>query len=367
MNIYKTIGLMSGTSLDGLDVAYCEFEKNSDGWKYDIKHAETFAYSPEWKESLSNIVTASSQELMNVNVALGKLFGQLVNEFITKYRVSPEFIASHGHTVFHQPEKGFTLQIGSGYEILKATKIKVICDFRSLDVALGGQGAPLVPIGDELLFNRYDFCLNLGGISNISFDADDQRIAFDIAPHNIVLNRLAKLLGHEFDDKGKIAESGTLNQNLMLKLNELEYYGRKNPKSLGIEYIEKKVLPIIDEAKLPVEDKMNTFTHHVAYQIDQEIQKVLTRGNKGKLLITGGGAHNEFFIKLLRQYSTERYDVQIPDRKTIDFKEALVFALLGVLRLRGEVNALRSVTGAIRDSCTGVVLELLPEMAGRKS
>jgi anhydro-N-acetylmuramic acid kinase len=360
MNIYKIIGLMSGTSLDGLDIAYCEFIKNENGWHYEIKHAETFVYDTEWKERLSNIVKASSQELMIANVALGKLFGQLAHGFIKKYQVSPELIASHGHTVFHQPENGFTLQIGSGYEILNACNIKVVCDFRSLDVSLGGQGAPLVPIGDKLLFKEYDFCLNLGGISNISFDVNGRRRAYDIAPHNIIMNRLARQLGREYDDKGKTAASGKMDNALWQKLNGMDYYSKKNPKSLGIEYLEKHFLPVLEEARMPVEDKMNTFAHHVACQIDKEIKKVLPMKKKGQLLVTGGGAFNDFFITLLRQYSAGNYDVQIPDERIINFKEALVFAFLGVLRLRGEVNALKSVTGAQRDSCTGVVLELLP-------
>jgi anhydro-N-acetylmuramic acid kinase len=357
MNIYKAIGLMSGTSLDGLDIAYCEFEKNGDGWNFKIKHAETFSYDREWKEKLTNAINLSAMELMDAHVELGRLFGKLTNTFVRNYNLSPDLIASHGHTVFHQPDKGFTLQVGSGYEILKTCHVKVICDFRSLDVALGGQGAPLVPIGDKLLFSEYDFCLNLGGISNISFDKINDRIAFDIAPHNIVLNYLAKQLGHEFDPNGRFAKTGNLNGDLLRSLNGLEYYKKTFPKSLGIEYIKEMIFPALINAEIPTEDKLHTFNHHVAFQIDHEIKKALPSGKKGKLLITGGGAYNAFFLQLLHLHSNDRYNIKIPDDNTINFKEALIFAFLGVLRLRKEVNALKSVTGASRDSCTGVVLE----------
>jgi anhydro-N-acetylmuramic acid kinase len=357
MNNYKAIGLMSGTSLDGLDIAYCEFKKNGNGWNFKIKHAETFSYDREWKERLTNAINFSAMELMHAHVELGRLFGNLTNNFIRNYNLSPDLIASHGHTVFHQPDKGFTLQIGSGYEILKLCHVKVICDFRSLDVALGGQGAPLVPIGDRMLFSGYDFCLNLGGISNISFDVTGNRIAFDIAPHNIVLNHLSKRIGRDFDPNGKFAKAGKMNEGLFRHLNDLEYYKKVFPKSLGLEYIKEMFFPAFRESEIPIEDQLNTFNYHVAFIIDREIKKALPSGKRGRLLITGGGAYNSFFLQLLRQYSNDRYRIEIPEENIINFKEALIFAFLGVLRLRNETNALKSVTGATRDSCTGLVIE----------
>jgi anhydro-N-acetylmuramic acid kinase len=358
MKIYRTIGLMSGTSLDGLDIAYCEFEKKDAHWTYTLRIAETFPYDKVWVERLSNIVNASALALMETHVELGRLFGHLTRSFIEKNKIEPVVIASHGHTVFHQPDKGFTTQIGSGYEIVKACNTKVVCDFRSFDVALGGQGAPLVPIGDKLLFGKYDFCLNLGGISNISFDVADKRTAYDIAPQNIVLNDLAKQIGKNYDDKGSIARTGKTNDKLLNDLNQLDYYQRPYPKSLGIEYIEKHVFPIINASKVPLEDKLHTFNHHAAMQIDREIKKVVPHEKKGKLLVTGGGAFNSFFIDLLSQYANDKYVVEVPDSNTVNFKEALIFAFLGVLRIRKEINVLKSVTGAIQDSCSGVVLDL---------
>jgi anhydro-N-acetylmuramic acid kinase len=358
MKIYKAIGLMSGTSLDGLDIAYCEFAKRDNEWHYDLKIAKTYPFDRSWMERLAGIANETSLELMLAHVELGRLFGALTSDFIHKNSLAPDFIASHGHTVFHQPENGLTLQIGSGYEILKACRLKVVCDFRSLDVTLGGQGAPLVPIGDKLLFGNYDFCLNLGGISNISFDVANERIAFDIAPHNIVLNYLSKKLGHDFDPNGRFAETGNYNENFFRELNQLDYYKKSFPKSLGIEYVNKMVFPLIDRLNISTEDQLHTYNHHVAFQIDREIKKVSRSDKTGKLLITGGGAYNGFFLKQLRYYSDGKYQIEVPSKETIEFKEALIFAFLGVLRLRNEVNALKSVTGASQDSCTGVVLEL---------
>ncbi len=357
MDIYKTIGLMSGTSLDGLDIAYCVFRTDGIKWEYEIRHAETLPYDQDWQKRLSTIMSVSSVELMKTHVELGKLHGNGVAEFMKKYSLNPDLIASHGHTVFHQPEKGFTLQISSGYEIMKSCRKKVVCDFRSLDITLGGQGAPLVPVGDKLLFADFDYCLNLGGISNISFDQQQTRIAYDIAPNNIVLNKLANELGHDYDPEGSIAKTGILRKDLLDTLNQLDYYSLPFPKSLGMEYIMKEVFPIIDDSGYSIEDKLCTFNHHIAFQINQEIIKSLSGKSDHSLFLTGGGAFNSYFVKLLKEYAQARYNIHLPDKKTINYKEALIFAFLGVLRIRNEVNALKSVTGAYQDSCTGIIIE----------
>lgn len=357
-NNYRAIGLMSGTSVDGLDIAYCEFSLE-EKWNYVIRQAETIPYNVAWKERLIHVTELSAAQLTLADVELGRLFGKLTSDFINKHGLHPDLIASHGHTVFHQPEKGFTLQIGNGYEIMKACRSTVVNDFRSLDVALGGQGAPLVPVGDQKLFHEYDFCLNLGGISNISFDRHNRRIAYDIAAHNLVLNRLAKRLGHEFDPFGKLAGGGKVNPALMTQLNELDYYKKPVPKSLGIEYIREKVFPVIDDDPAPVIDKLCSFNHHVASQIDKAVRTAMTAGRRARLLVTGGGAYNHFFIDLLKARSKDAYTVEIPDDHIINFKEALIFAFLGVLRIRKEINVFASATGASSDSCAGIVFDHL--------
>lgn len=367
MKKYKVIGLMSGTSLDGLDIAYCEFEKNKklvvsgvEPWKYKIIFAETIKYHKEWKRKLSSTPdsyrdTKSKKEILKLDVEFGKFIGKNVNLFIRKNKIKPDFISSHGHTVFHQPEKKFTLQIGNGKTISSICKLPVVCDFRSGDVALGGQGAPLVPIADKLLFSEYDFCLNLGGIANISFDnKKNHRIAFDICPVNIVLNELANKLGKEFDKGGKIASKGKINSELLSKLNSLSFYKINPPKSLGREWIEKYFFPVLNNFNIPVEDKMKTVAVHIANQIASVVNPQLPTPNS-QLLITGGGAYNSHLITCISAYTKSK--IVLPDDKTIQFKEAMAFAFLGVLRMRNEINILKSVTGAKRDSSGGKIFQ----------
>jgi len=345
---YRVLGMMSGTSLDGVDMAYCEFNVDNRSWYYSIKNAETVAYDKPLNEKLANAIQFSSEQLMELDVELGKWFGKAARKFIDKNGIEIDFICSHGHTIFHQPERGFTTQIGNGFSISKEVNKPVVCDFRSKDVSLGGQGAPLVPIGDRLLFSSYDYCLNLGGISNISFEKNGIRKAFDIGPCNMLLNHLANQKGLLYDDNGDIASEGNLDDELFNALNSWEYYNKKGPKSLGYEQISESLIPRL-KIKLPLEDKMATAAHHIAYQIS----RVTKTGN---LLVTGGGAHNSFLINLIKKYASD-VKVKVPEKELIDFKEALVFGLLGVLKVRGEVNCLASVTGASTDSCGGVIYQ----------
>ena len=196
---------MSGTSLDGVDIAYCTFSNSEDHWKYDLVHAETIPYSLSWKNRLSSVEKGTAFEFASTDIEYGQLLGKLTMDFITKHNLSPDFISSHGHTIYHQPLKKITYQIGKGSSIASKTGYPVICDFRSLDVALDGQGAPLVPIGDRRLFSEFDFCLNLGGFANISYENQGERTAFDICPVNIVLNYLAGRVGKSFDPSGEMA------------------------------------------------------------------------------------------------------------------------------------------------------------------
>jgi len=279
----------------------------------------------------------------------GKYIGQQVLNFIEANKFKPDFIASHGHTIFHKPDEQLTLQIGDGNTIAAITGYPVVFDFRSLDVSLGGQGAPLVPIGDKLLFGEYDFCLNLGGFANISFEKNNQRMAFDICPVNFVLNHLAEKEHKSFDTDGELAKSGKVNPELLNELNLLAYYKLSSPKSLGREWVEEKVFPLLEKYNLSNIDLISTFTEHVAIQIARVIKN--EKGNS--LIITGGGAYNKYLIDRIKHHSNIR--VLIPEALLVEYKEALVFAFLGLLRLRGEVNCLSSVTGASRDSSTGVL------------
>ncbi len=341
---------MSGTSLDGVDLAHINFEINDGKWSYKIFECDTFSYSNEMISKLKNGIHLSSIELSELNIEYTNLLGNIISEFIAKNNISNlDAVCSHGHTILHQPQKGFTLQIGNLPEIAKITNQKVVCNFRVQDVLFGGQGAPLVPIGDEILFSEFDYCLNLGGFSNISFEENNERIAFDISPVNTVLNFYANTFGLEYDDKGKISESGNINIELFDELNKLEFYHKSYPKSLGFEFVQEIILPILNNYPITVEDKMRTFTEHIAFQIG-EILKTKT----GKLLISGGGVYNEYLIERIKKY-LPAIEVIIPDEKTIQYKEALIFALLGVLKLRNEINVLASVTGAKQNHSSGEV------------
>jgi anhydro-N-acetylmuramic acid kinase len=349
MKHYKVIGLMSGTSLDGVDIAYCEFEFDTK-WYFEIIKAETIEYPSLWKDRLSSLMNSSAETLTEIDRKYGKYLGQITKEFIIKNRVSPDFISSHGHTIFHQPDKGFTLQIGDGHSISSVTGLPVVYDFRSLDVALGGQGAPLVPIGDRLLFSVFDYCLNLGGIANISFEKAGKRLAFDICPVNMVLNYLASLEGFRFDMNGSLASTGIVNPSLLQKLNHLDYYQKNPPKSLGKEWVDCNFLPILNGDLDRNENKLRTVTEHIATQIAAIINSLPI----GNMLVTGGGAKNKYLIETLKsKLSTQ---IVIPESQIIDFKEAMIFAFLGVLRWRNEINTLSSVTGADRDCCGGSIV-----------
>jgi len=348
------IGIMSGTSLDGLDIAACRFEGDQNGFRYQLLAAETFAYTELFKKRLGNLMQASALDFVKTDAEFGYLIGSYVKEFVIKYQVKPDFVASHGHTIFHQPQNGFTTQIGNGSCIAATSGLPVIYDFRMLDVAMGGQGAPLVPIGDKLLFASYSHCLNLGGIANISFDDHrGQRLAYDICPVNIVLNTLVSAIGLEYDNGGALAASGKTNQDLLEQLELLDFYIQKGPKSMGREWIDREVLPLVLQSTLSLEDKLNTFCHHIGKRIAAEIGV----GKDQKILITGGGAFNSYLVECIRKYTKGLSEVVVPeDAGVISFKEAIIFAFLGYRRLLGLPNCLASVTGAKKDVSGGTVV-----------
>ncbi|MDR1739187.1 MAG: anhydro-N-acetylmuramic acid kinase [Bacteroidales bacterium] len=399
MSNYKVIGVMSGTSLDGLDLAYCEFSERDGRWSFEIKQAETIPYSTEWKERLQSATGLSGLELSLLSTDYGHYTGKCIKEFIHKHNLQPDFAAVHGHTVFHQPTRGLTLQIGNGAAVAAESGLMTVCDFRTTDVALGGQGAPLVPIGDRLLFSKYDYCLNLGGIANISYEApipakvskeisknsymqgmcnftipelsyDNEdigklcktqqmavfrgfhRTAFDICPCNMPLNYLANLAGIDFDKDGELARKGSLQEDLLTKLNALNYYQQAPPKSLGVEWFEKYFKPLL-KTEYSTNDLLKTVCEHIAIQISQVIDQTIDSVPQKSLLITGGGALNTYLIERITAHT--KAIVTQASKELINYKEALIFAFLGVLRVQQKPNALASVTGAAKDNCGGAI------------
>jgi len=346
----SAIGVMSGTSLDGLDIAYCKFSKEQDAWSFSVIQAKCVNYTQEWQERLSTANALSGIGLTALDASFGSFIAQQVLDFLKETDLpTPDIVASHGHTVFHAPAAGYTLQIGSGAHIAAATGITTFNDFRSMDVALGGQGAPLVPVGDAMLFGNYAACLNLGGFSNISFDINGKRMAFDVCPVNIVMNPLAEKVGHRFDRDGALAASGNVLPQLLERLNALSVYHLQPRPSLSREWLETAVLPLIPSDE-KMEDVLRTLSEHAAQQIAAVLN---TLGGVGEVLVTGGGAYNRFLVQ--RVQSLSPMTVTVPESILVEFKEALIFAFLGVLRMRGEINVLRSVTGASSDSCSGGV------------
>ena len=346
------IGLMSGTSLDGLDVACIDFWQENNQIHYQFVATQCYPYTAEWKNALQYAHELAAIQLLPLDAAYGNYLGQKINEFIAEFQLSNiDYIASHGHTIFHQPDSGFTQQIGHGAHIQAATNLPVICDFRSQDVALGGQGAPLVPIGDKLLFAEYDACINLGGFANISFDIDEKRVAFDICPVNFVLNHLCQKIGKSFDTDGEIAKKNTVNHQLLNDLNRLEFYQKIHPKSLGREWVENHIFPILDKFQISEQDKIATFTQHIATQIAQ----IIHQNQLKNILITGGGAYNSYLISEIQSKIDGK--IKLGEPILIEYKEALIFALLGYLKSENQINILSSVTGAKRDTSAGILFQ----------
>lgn len=346
---YNVIAVMSGTSLDGIDIIYASYSYNF-RWNFTIKHSETFRYSKKWKEVLKDLVNRSREELQFIDENYSTYLGNVILDFIEKYNIKAiDFVSSHGHTALHQPENDLTYQIGNRQIVSDTLNKKVICDFRIQDVALGGQGAPLVPIGDRLLFHNYDYCLNLGGFANISYENNSERIAYDICPVNIVLNHYVSTLNLDYDAEGQLASKGEVDDELLQQLNQLQFYKENPPKSLGLEWVELYMFPLINSFKLNTEDVLRTYVEHIAIQISKVLDD-----RKSSLLITGGGVYNTFLISRLKSFSN--LQVVIPQNNIIEFKEALIFGLLGILKERNEVNCLRSVTGAIGDHSSGKIL-----------
>ena len=356
--IYRVIGLMSGSSLDGLDIAFIEFDESGGKWNYDIKASACKPYTLEWRERLANACNITAFDYLRLHVAYGKYIGDQINEFIETHQLQHQvqLIASHGHTVFHNPAQGMSNQIGDGSVIAATTGINVVSDLRAMDIALGGQGAPIVPIGEKLLLNEYCCFLNLGGIANISCNIKNEYVAFDVCSANRILNMLAQTTGKEYDEDGWIASRGSINEALLNQLNQLDYYKKSYPKSLDNSFGLQTIYPIIQSYNLSVEDAMCTYAAHIVEQIANGFNSLLDTSVPHKLLVTGGGAFNKFLTHQLQEkMSNYGVVVVIPAPELINYKEALIMGLIGILRWREEYNVLSSVTGARRDSINGAV------------
>ena len=369
--LYSVIGLMSGSSLDGLDIVYAHLHFNGGKWNYEIKEKACYPYSEEWTMKLRSAQTLSASEYFFLHTDYGHYLGGRVKQFVKEHDLEfqVQLISSHGHTVFHFPDKRMTAQLGDGAAIAAETGINTISDLRSMDVALGGQGAPIVPIGEKLLLGDYSFYLNLGGIANVSAhgmqDADTalpegKFIAFDICPANRVLNLLANEKGKAFDEHGELAKHGNLNNDLLQELNGLDFYSKPFPKSLDNSFGVDKIYPILNSWDDITENKLCTYTEHICIQIRNSIQSILKKypGFSGArhMLVCGGGGHNKYLLLRLRhQLSGIGIELTIPEDTLMDFKEALIMAFIGVLRWREETNVLASVTGAKRDSIGGAI------------
>lgn len=346
---YFAIGLMSGTSLDGLDICYAKFFLQNSIWSFEILKVETFSYPKIWVEKLSTAIQLTAADLLELNSEYGFFIGDKIADFIKLNKIKKlDLISSHGHTVYHQPKRKFTCQIGDGRAIKVKNNYPIIYDFRSQDVLLGGNGAPLVPIGDELLFSNYDACLNLGGFSNISMNRNGKRIALDICPVNIVLNFFAEKLNKRFDDKGEIAKSGEVNAEILKKLNHLEFYKKPAPKSLGFEFVQQEIFPLMKSDS--IENFLATFTEHISEKIAETLNEYKIKN----ILLTGGGTYNEFLIEKIKDKT--RSEIIIPSANIINFKEALIFSFMGILKWRGEKNVLCSATGSAHDHCSGILI-----------
>jgi anhydro-N-acetylmuramic acid kinase len=348
----KIVGVMSGSSLDGLDLAVCRFSRSGVAWNFTLDHTQTIPYTPDMIMALRSAQGISPDELCRLDHNYGKWIGREIKSFLEKNSCKAGWISSHGHTIFHQPSRGFSLQIGNGNDIHAETGIPVVYDFRSADVALGGQGAPLVPAGDEMLFGNYGSCLNLGGFSNISYNKNGKRLAFDICPVNMGLNYLAAKLGKDFDKDGELGRKGSIIPELVKKLNGLDYYQKEPPKSTGIEWFKSYFEPVL----LMESDILNilrSLYEHIADQISNTLNTIRPKD----VLVTGGGANNKFLMELIGMKSIVK--IIIPEQNLVDFKEALIFAFLGCLRIQNRVNVYSSVTGSLSDHSAGVIINFL--------
>jgi len=360
MKTYKVIGLMSGSSLDGVDLAYCHFIVNGEEIDFELKIAETIPFPSNWITRLKHLPTQNALTFVKTHTYFGHYLGELINDFIKKHELEVDCIASHGHTIFHAPDKRFTTQIGDGAAMAAITQKTVVCDFRTQDIAIDGEGTPIAPAADRYLFSDFDFCMNIGGIANITCNATDKVVAFDIASANQVMNTMANILDLEYDDNGELAHRGEVNEEIIAQLNEFDYFKNPYPKSIANGWIQSQIIPIYLNTDCPINDKLRTAVEHLATQtafsIQQIIKKEAFHKDKYQLLITGGGAFNGFLMDCIQEkLEAMNVEVLVPSPEIIEYKEAILMGLMGVLRIEKRVNCFQSVTGAKRDTVGGAV------------
>ena len=347
---FNVIGIMSGTSCDGLDIAYCSYWMDNGKWQYELINKSFTPYDPVMSEKLLKSSKLSSYDLKKLDIELGELISTNILSLIKNHSIKPFLISSHGHTVLHNPAEKITLQIGNPLIISNKTKIKVITNFRELDVLTGGQGAPLVPYGDKHLFSENDYCINIGGIVNISNLKSKIITAYDVCPANIILNKYSRAMGLEYDKNGSIASKAKKINSLFNKLNNLGYYNIDGPKSLDIDLIEKEFFPLLKG--YAHEDILCTTIHHIAYQINKSL------GSKNNnVLLTGGGVFNTFLLKKIKSYNKLNNNFIVPNSDIVSFKEAIIFGYLGLLRYLNYENISKTVTGSKNSSSSGTIIE----------
>lgn len=349
---YKAIGVMSGSSLDGLDIVYAQFKKINEKWSFKIL-SEALYPLEKFEEQLHSARKLPLEKLNALDISFGKFIGNCIQDFRIKNHLKViDIIASHGHTVYHFPEKGITKQIGCKQAIFEQTNIPCLNNLRQKDIDFGGNGAPIVPIGDWHLFSEYKYCLNIGGIANISIKTANKILAFDICTANQVLNYLASSKNKKYDKGGQMAKQGKLNQNLLKALNSIPFYLQKLPKSLDNAF-RLESIAILNQYAISIEDKLYTYCHHIAYQITECLS---IESKTETMLVTGGGAFNHFLCTIIANYLKPlNINIKIPNKQLVENKEAMVMAFMGVLFLRKEVNCLASATGAKQDSICGEI------------
>ena len=339
---------MSGSSLDGVDLAIIDFYKKKNKWKFKLLEFNTISYDYNLKNELSVAHNLNLNQIKKLDSKYTFVLASLINNFLEKLKINIDFVSSHGHTILHQPEKGVTIQIGNNIDLSNLISKKLICDFRSQDVLFGGQGAPLVPVGDYHLFSEFDYTLNLGGFANITNLTNQFPRAHDVCAVNTVLNKLSNELNLDYDSEGRIAMNGNLIKDLKNELDNILFYKDKPPKSLGVEWLNRVVYPILNKYKsFKIEDILYTYSIHISEVLSRE----LPEGKK--ILLSGGGSFNNFLIDNIVQKS--KSIITIPNKEIINFKEAIIFAFIGVLKIRNEINCFKSVTGACKDHCSGII------------
>ncbi|UPK70853.1 anhydro-N-acetylmuramic acid kinase [Chitinophaga filiformis] len=356
--VYNVIGVTSGTSLAGLDLVFAALTEVRGKWTYEIKAAERLAYTPEWEEKLGGAANLPARDYLLLNSEYGHYIGHAVNQFISQHQLDHQvhFIAAHGHTIFHVPAQKMTAQLGDGAAIAVVTGLPVINDLRAMDIALGGKGAPILPVAEQLLFPDHRYRINLGENATMAVQKEGQLLAFDICPCNYVLDTLAETLGRSYDDEGKLAAGGVTDQPLLHALNELAFYNENYPRTLASKFGTGVVMPIIQQHQLSTQGKLNTYTHHIAAQIEKVIKDFQSQAGEevsNSLLLTGGGTANIYLVKAIGE-ALQPLNITVTVQQE-PFRNALMIALLGALRWRQEPNALAAVTGAERDSVGGAL------------